>query len=333
MITRLALDTPVIQAGMAGVARAELAGAVSKAGGLGTLGLLAPDQLRSEIRAARRIAGDRPIAVNLLMPFARRQHLELCIDERVAAVSLFFGFRRSWVERLRARGILVLHQVGTVAEARRALDHGADALIAQGLEAGGHLLATEPLQVFLPKVLAIAAGRPVIAAGGIHDDASAGRAIAAGAHAVALGTRFLLTPQSHAHPAYKQRLLEARRTVMTELFGFGWPARHRVVPNAALERWCEPMRGATRAALALERLTGILGRVMPMSAAPRIAKLQSLRWPLYSPALLEAGWPEELAEITALYAGVSVEHIDTLLDAGEIVRMLSLSGAGPLRMP
>jgi NAD(P)H-dependent flavin oxidoreductase YrpB (nitropropane dioxygenase family) len=325
VIARLGLDTPVIQAGMAGVARAELAAAVSKAGGLGTLGLLPPAVLRAEIRAARRLAGDRPIAVNLLLPFARREHLELCIDERVPVVSLFFGFRRSWVERLRAHGTFVLHQVGTVAEAQRALDEGADALIAQGLEAGGHLLATERLEVFLPKVIAVAAGHPVIAAGGIHDGASAARAVAAGASAVALGTRFLLTPQSHAHAAYKARLLEARRTVETELFGFGWPARHRVVPNAALERWCEPMRAATRAALALERLTGALGRVVPMSSGPKLAKRQSLRWPLYSPALLQAGWPEELADVTALYAGECVEHIDTLIDAGEVVRRLAVA--------
>jgi nitronate monooxygenase len=322
LIARLALDTPVVQAGMSGVARAALAGAVSRAGGLGTLGLLAPDHLRGEIRAARRIAGDRPIAVNLLMPFARRKHLEICIDENVAAVSLFFGFRRSWVERLRARGIFVLHQVGTAGEAERALADGADALIAQGLEAGGHLLATEPLQSFLPQALAVAAGRPVIAAGGIHDRASAERALAAGACAVALGTRFVLTPQSHAHDAYKARLLAARRTVITELFGFGWPARHRVVPNAAIERWCEPMRGTTRAVLALERLTGVLGRVLPISAAPKLAALQSVGSPLYSPALLVAGLPEKLVEATALYAGACVEHIDRLLDAGEIVKGL-----------
>jgi NAD(P)H-dependent flavin oxidoreductase YrpB (nitropropane dioxygenase family) len=322
LIARLALETPVIQAGMAGVARAALAGAVSRAGGLGTVGLLPPDQLRDEIRAARRIAGDRPIAVNLLMPFARRKHLEICIDENVAAVSLFFGFRRSWVERLRSRGIFVLHQVGTASEAERALADGADALIAQGLEAGGHLLATEPLEAFLPRALAVAAGRPVIAAGGIHDRSSAERAIAAGARAVALGTRFVLTPQSHAHDAYKARLLAARRTVITGLFGFGWPARHRVVPNAAIKRWCEPMRGTTRAVLALERLTGVLGRALPISAAPKLARLQSVGSPLYSPALLEPGLPEELVEATALYAGACVEHIDRLLDAGEVVKGL-----------
>jgi nitronate monooxygenase len=316
----LALETPVIQAGMAGVARSRLAGAVSRAGGLGTLGLMPPRVLKSEIRAARRLAGDRPIAVNLLMPFARREHVEICIGERVAAVSLFFGFRKSWVERLRASGVLVLHQVGTVGEARRALADGADGLIAQGLEAGGHLLATEPLQSFLPKALAVAEGRPVVAAGGIHDAASAARAIAAGAQAVALGTRFLLTPESHAHEAYKQRLLLARRTVVTELFGFGWPARHRVVPNAALERWCEPMRGATRAVLALERLSGPLGRALPISLAPKLAGLQRVGSPLYSPALLDADLPAELVDVTALYAGACVEHIDRLVEAGEIVR-------------
>src|SRR5215831_3595982 len=90
---RLSLEHPIIQAGMGGgVARAELAAAVSRAGALGTLGLLAPGPLAREIRRARELAPGRPIAVNLLVPFARQAHAEVCAEARVAAVALSFGF-------------------------------------------------------------------------------------------------------------------------------------------------------------------------------------------------------------------------------------------------
>src|SRR5215510_5125763 len=117
---RLSLEHPIIQAGMGGgVARAALAAAVSRTGGLGTIGLLAPDRLAAEIRRARDLAPGRPIAVNLLVPFARPAHAQVCVEERVTAVALSFGFASVLAQRLRAAGIVVMHQVGTVGEATR----------------------------------------------------------------------------------------------------------------------------------------------------------------------------------------------------------------------
>ncbi|MGH7268942.1 MAG: nitronate monooxygenase, partial [Polyangiaceae bacterium] len=191
---RLHLERPVLQAGMGGgLATADLAAAVSRGGGLGTLGITSPRRLVAEVRRARHLAPKRPIAVNLLLPFTRSEHVEACVAERVDAVVLFFGFHRGMVARFRDAGIFVLHQVGTVDEVRRAVADGADAIVAQGREAGGHLMGTQNTLAFLPGALDAAAGRPVVAAGGLADPGDVHAALAAGASAVLCGTRFLLT--------------------------------------------------------------------------------------------------------------------------------------------
>src|SRR6266481_4179442 len=143
---RLSIEHGVVQAGLGGgLSRAELAVAVSRAGGLGTVGIMGePAAFRAEIRRARELAAGKPVSANLLFPVMRRAHVDACVAERVPVVSLFFGFDRRVVEALHEAGSVVMHQVGTVEQARRALADGADVLIAQGEDAGGHLLATKP---------------------------------------------------------------------------------------------------------------------------------------------------------------------------------------------
>ncbi len=338
LLDRLSLEVPVAQAGMGGgIAGAELAAAVARAGGLGTVGILAARPFAAELRRARELAGGRPVSANLLVPYARRAHVRACVDAGVPSVSLFFGFDRGMVAELHAAGIVVLHQVGTVEQARRALADGADALIAQGREAGGHLLATEPLATFLPRVLDAAGGRPVLAAGAIHDAATARAALDAGAAAVWCGSRFLLTEESRAHPAYKARALGAPRTVETKLFGLSWPERHRVLPNAATERWdreaaAGPAPGRATAALgrAAALATGVtapLAKVLPLGAAGPMASLQRVGVPLFGPAPPLAGMPDRLLEVTPLYAGEAVRDIRHVVTAADAVR--ALSGGGP----
>src|SRR5205814_4825255 len=136
------------------------------------------------------------------------------------------GFRRELTEQLTGSGILVLQTVGTVPEAKRALGEGADGLVVQGVEAGGHLVGVLPALEALAAVQAVTRGHPLLVAGGIaeHDDVR--RALDAGADAAVAGTRFLLTNECAAHPLYKQRVIAAERTLETRLFGFGWPMRH-----------------------------------------------------------------------------------------------------------
>ena len=223
------MRTPVVQAGMGGgLSRHELAAAVAEAGGLGTIAVNGTDSIARELRAARELTGG-PIAVNLLLPFARRSWFEAA--EGADAVVTFWGRPRR-----RTAGAWI-HQCGSVEEARAAHAAGADALIVQGVEAGGHVRGRLPaLELLAQARAALPKDCPLFLAGGIAERADVDRALDSGASAAVAGTRFLLAEESRAHPAYRERLLAARTTILTELFGAGWPAPHRVVPNAATER-------------------------------------------------------------------------------------------------
>jgi nitronate monooxygenase len=324
LLERVGLDLPIVQAGLGGgLSGAVLAAAVSRAGGLGTVGMASPRRMTAELEQARGLAPGRPLAANLLVPFLRRAHVDALAAARPEVAVLFCGFQRGAVERLRAAGIVVLHQVGTEAQARRALADGADGLIAQGIQAGGHLLGERDTLDFLGRAVALAAGRPVLAAGGIHDAEGVRRALEAGAAAVACGTRFLLTQECAAHPLYKQRALGASETLDTRLFGFGWPTRHRVVPNAATRRWCSRRPDGPRLAALANRLGEPLARRLPMSAAPFAARAQRRFLPIYSPAPLLAGMPDALVELTPLYAGVCARDIHAVLPAADAVAALA----------
>ncbi|MDX6635755.1 MAG: nitronate monooxygenase, partial [Solirubrobacterales bacterium] len=230
LLERLGVEMPVVQAGMGGgLSRHELAAAVSEAGGLGTIAVGGAAAIRRELAAARALTG-RPLAVNLLLPFARRDWFEAAAAADV--VVTFWGRPRR-----RTRGVW-LHQCGSVAEAQRAQDTGADGVIVQGVEAGGHVRGTVPALSLLEQMrAALPQGYPLLLAGGIAERADVAAALEAGAQAAVAGTRFLLSEESRAHALYKERLLAADETLLTELFGAGWPAPHRVVPNAATERW------------------------------------------------------------------------------------------------
>src|SRR4051794_4193187 len=211
-----------------GLSGHELAAAVSDAGGLGTIGATGGAAIACELRAARALTA-APLAVNLLLPFARRDWFEAAASADV--VVTFWGRPR------RRTGGAWIHQCGSVAEARAAHAAGADAAIVQGVEAGGHVRGTVAAMELLERVKAtLPDGYPLLLAGGIAERDDVRRALEGGACAAVAGTRFLLSPESRAHPEYKERLLGAKRTILTELFGLGWPAPHRVVPNAATER-------------------------------------------------------------------------------------------------
>lgn len=203
------------------------------------------------------------------------------------------------------------------------MQDGAHGLVVQGVEAGGHLLGVEPIDRALPRVRDVAGETLLLAAGGVAGAADARRLLDLGASAVVAGTRFLLTEESLAHPAYKRRVLAATRTLATDLFGLGWPLRHRVVPNAATERWCaRDERGALVARLA-GRLSAPLGRVAPMERMGSLASLQRVGVPLFTPALPLAGMSEEAIERRALYAGESALRIDDLITAAAAVERLT----------
>jgi len=236
----LGIELPVMQAPVGGVATPELASEVSQAGGLGSLGAswTEPAVLREQIRHIKRLT-DRPFCVNLVLDFEQDERLEVAVEELTPIVSFSFGVRPQLIARAQAGGARVFVQVVSADAARAAMDAGADALIVQGVEAGGHVQSVVGLLPLLAEVQR-AVSLPLLAAGGIGDVASARAALAAGATAVVMGTRFVACDESDAHPLYKARLLEAeaRETVLTELFDGGWPeAPHRVLRNSTFDRW------------------------------------------------------------------------------------------------
>lgn len=307
-----------------GVAGGELAGAVSAAGGLGTVGTVPSASLRRELARARDLAGDRPLAVNLLLPFIDDDHVDVVREARPEVAVLFFGNDRHLVEALHDAGCFVLQQVGTVPEAQRALRDGVDGLIAQGRDAGGHLLGTTSTLDAVARIVAASSGCPVLGAGGIVDHGDVRTMLDAGAAAAVAGTRFLLTPEARAHAGYKDRVCAATRTVETELFGFGWPrARHRVVPNAATDRWEEGAGGAAAAVEILNRATGPIARRLPMELAARLVSTQRPWLPVFSPQPALPGMPERLLNASPLYAGESARRIDRLVPAADVVARLT----------
>ncbi len=322
-LAHLGVERPVVQAGMGGgLADAQLASAVSVAGGLGTVGMTAPAAMAAQLAQARRLAPRRPLAANLLVPFIKAAHIRVCAEADAALVVLHGGLSRRWVERLRERGLRVLVTVGTPAAARRALAAGASGLVVQGSEAGGHLLGVEPIERALPRVLAAAGDAPVLAAGGVADARDTRRLLELGAAGVVAGTRFLLTEESAAHPEYKRRALEAERSIVTLLFGLGWPLRHRVLPNAATDRWCRarelgplPVRAAARASAPLARIT-------PLDAMGRLAAFQRPALPFFTPALPLRGMTADVDSV-ALYAGETVRRLHELVPAARAVELLT----------
>ena len=304
------LEAPVVQAGMGSVARHELAAAVSEAGGLGTIaGVRAP--IAAEIAAARRLTG-RPIAVNLLLPFVRPGDADAAAD--ADAIVTFWG-------RLAANAWI--HQCGSVEEAKAAAAAGADAVIAQGVEAGGHVRGTTPMLELLERVRA-AVKIPVLAAGGIIDAEGVAAALDAGAAAAVAGTRFLLSDESHAHPDYKQRCLDAGETILTELFGLGWPgAPHRVIPNGATRRWLRGDPRGPRWIRTTNRLTAPVARRIPTGVQDRAITAQRPSQPFLGPQPPTDDGPANLLDSGPLYAGMNVTQITDIRPAAELVKTLT----------
>ena len=324
LLDRLSLDVPVGQAGMGGgLAGPELATAVAAAGGLGTLGLAPADDLRESISRVRADAPGRAVAVNLLTPFLRRSHVSVCVREAVDVAVVAFGGDRRLVEELSDAGVFVFVMVGTADQARRAVAWGADGLIAQGDEAGGHLCGTAVALEFLPRALAVADGRPVLLAGGIATGSDTRAALAAGASGVVAGTRFLLTHESRAHPEYQRRILAAERTIRTNLFGLSWPAPHRVIPNAATERWCRADGSAKAIPRSINAGSAFLAR---LPATSSVLRLQAPRMPLFSPIAPTVGMPASAVDRAACYAGQSVLRMNSVTSARQAVAELAAGG-------
>jgi len=238
-----------MQAPVGPAATPELVAAVSSAGALGTLAAswTPVGQLREQVRGLRSMMS-APFCVNLVLAFEQRERLAVALEEGAPIVSFSWGAHQELISLTRGAGAYVLVQVGDLRDATDAVHAGADGLIVQGREAGGHVQATRPLGELLRDIRS-RVRTPLLAAGGIADPASVKEAAHAGADAVACGTMFLAADEADVHPRYLERLIEAgaRDTTVTTAFDGGWPdAPHRVLWNTTVVEWeaaGKPLRG------------------------------------------------------------------------------------------
>ncbi len=307
----LGIDAPLVQAPIGSCASARLVAAVGEAGALGTLACTwtPPAELAGVVGRVRE-RSQRSFAANLVLWFPVDAQLDALLSLEVPVLTFSWGQPgRARIARCHRAGARVAVQVGSPAGARRAAADGADALIAQGVEAGGHVQSTTALDDLLGAVLEAAGTTPVIATGGLALPGDIARVRALGAAAAMLGTRFVATAESAAHAAYKAALVaaDARATALTVCFSGDWPhAPHRVLRNGTLERWeeagCPPP-----------------GRRPGEDSSP--ARRAGTAIPRYGDAPPLAGDTGAVHEM-CLYAGAGCAAIDDVPTATELIDRL-----------
>ena len=299
-----------MQAPLGPAATTDLVAAVSASGALGTLAAswTAPADLREQVRRLRSISAN-PFCVNLVLAFEQRARLASVLEEGAPVVSFSWGVDAGLISTARDAGAYVLVQVAGADEARSAVDAGTDALTIQGIEAGGHVQASQPLLELLREIRP-AVHVPLVAAGGIADTRARDDAREAGADAVACGSVFLAAEEADVHPVYLDHLIAstAAQTTITTAFDGGWPdAPHRVIRNDTVAAWeaaGAPQRG---------RRPGESDRVASRNGQPvrRYDYAQPTRNTIGDVSLM------------AMYAGTSVDAIRRLEPASRIVERLA----------
>jgi NAD(P)H-dependent flavin oxidoreductase YrpB (nitropropane dioxygenase family) len=317
----LGIRVPIVLAPFGGAATPRLTAAVAKAGGLGTIPLWGgPVSDVTDGVAAVRALTDLPFAVNLNASFPHLDHLRACLDLDVGLVSLFWGADDTSIALARSRGGRVMVTIGSAAEARRAVEAGADIVVAQGHEAGGHVWGEVGTLALIPAVVDAVPGVPVVAAGGIADGRGLAAVLALGASAAWIGTRFLAATESGAHPEYQDLLFaatEADTLHSHALFDGGWPdAPHRVLVNSTVRAWQDAGRPGTGARP---------GESERLGDNPAGAPL--LRYDAHTPGSGDSG----AIEAMSLWAGQGVGLVTRRQPAAEIVAGIADEAEATLR--
>jgi len=314
---------PILCAGMGLAAGPDLAAAVSNAGGFGVMGVSGVEPATIEKLVARtRELTSLPFGVNTIIEESEegdREWLSRQVDAigamGVPAVVLFWGDPAPYVPIAHAHGMKVLIQVGSVAEAEAAAAAGVDAVIAQGVEAGGHVRGTTSVWELVPEVVRALKPLPVLASGGIGDGAGVARALQFGAQGVSLGTRFLASDEAWAHPGYKQRIVDSRAedTELNMLFDVWWPnAPHRTLKSGKTNiEWVAAGRPPSGSRPGEGTSIG----------RRRMTTGEIADWPRYAVGTVapdfEGDW-----EYAPLWAGESCSDVNEIKPAAEIVRDL-----------
>jgi len=249
----LGIKYPIFQGAMAQIARHELVSAVSNAGALGILasGGVSPEELRKEIQQCKELT-DRPFAVNLMLMMPNIDEIiDVVIEEGVKIVTTGAGTPRKFMPRLKEAGIKVIPVIPSVKAAKKMEELGCDAIVVEGMEAGGHV-GTSTTMALLPQVTS-AVNIPVIAAGGIADGRGMAAAYCLGASGVQMGTVFLASEECPVTDAYKNMILEAVDT-STALTGEKFGAPVRGIKNELTKRYHE-LEEQSSTLMELEELT------------------------------------------------------------------------------
>ncbi len=308
LLELLGISYPIVQAPTAGVVSSELTASVANAGALGALplGWASPEQAIRSIKDIRDICS-APFFANFVLAFPPLA-LEATLESGVRIIQFSWGMPDDKMTKLikEKQGILGI-QVTSEESARTALALGADYLVCQGLEAGGHVHASMPLKRALDAVIGIAGSTPVLASGGISNGEKMHEYMQQGAAGVVMGSRFVATKESSAHDDYKMALVASRATdtVMTTCMNKGWNnATHRVLRNSTFTNWeaagCPPegsRPGETD-------VVASIGGDFPVE-----------RYSINSPGSYYQGDIEALAS----YAGTGVDSITDIRSAGKVV--------------
>lgn len=258
----LGIEYPIIQGGMAWVAEHHLAAAVSNAGGLGLIGAASapPEIVREEIRKARELT-DKPFGVNImLMNPSSDEVAKVVIEEGVKVVTTGAGSPAKYMQMWKDAGIIVIPVVASVAMAKMMERGGADAVVVEGMEAGGHI-GSATTMTLVPQVVD-AVSVPVIAAGGIGDGRGYAAAMMLGASAVQMGTRFVVATESMVHQNYKERLIKSK-DIDSEVTGMSTGHPIRVIRNKMTKEYLKKEKeGATLEELELMTLGALRNAVV-----------------------------------------------------------------------
>lgn len=315
------LTRPILQAPIGSLATVELVAAVSNAGGMGSLALTwtEPDIAAKLISTAKRLTR-KSFFANFVLAFPPKS-LNAALEAGVPVVTFSWGLPGRFVALAHSHGTRVGVQVASPQGAQRAIDEGCDFLVCQGMEGGGHVQSSIPLHELLPAVLAVADKVPVVATGGLADGKDIAQVLKLGASGAMLGTRFVASEESRAHPQYKQALVaaSAQSTVLTGCFERGWPyAAHRVLRNSTLTEWeaagCPPVGHRP-------------GESDVIATTP--AGLPVLRYMDTPPS------DEMRGDVLAccLYAGAGVDKINEVRPAASLVDELWAAAITALRTP
>ena len=301
------LRIPIIQAPIGGASSPELYIAVSEAGGCGSLALTwrtAKDARQMVERVRETTTAD--FLVNFALAFPP-DSLPAALEAGAPVVSFSWGDPSPWLPLVRSFGAQLGVQVVSVEGARHALDLGADFLICQGNEAGGHVQSSDSLEDILSKIVMESRGVPVFAAGGISNHSDVLERLAQGATGCVVGTRFLVAAECWAHDSYKQLLIDQSETALTTCFCEGWEnAPHRVLKNSTFRHW-EALGSAPKGHRPREEDLAQSAGGVPIER--------------YSDAMPLRGTIGEI-EAMCLYAGAGVRNVRKVESAANILREL-----------